>query len=124
MQESTGDVAHVHARQLSVDTGLGLYGIPETNTENGCSTELTWHDIDLASAFTVYIEHRRPDGSDCSADSASDYFGMLAVELTAQTSNAAFCLEPWSSPLILAEASKVSEIEFCVHLNDIHQSGC
>lgn len=109
MQDSTEHVPH--ARQLSVDTTL--YDIPETNTENGRGSELTWHELDLASAFTVYIEHRRPDSSDSTIENANDYFGVLAVELTAQTSNSSFCLEPWSSPLILAEASKVSRILAC-----------
>jgi hypothetical protein len=113
MQDSSERIPH--ARQLSVDTGLGLglYDIPETSSENDRGSELTWHDIDLASAFTVYIEHRRPDGRDSTTENANDYFGVLAVELTAQTSNSSYCLEPWSSPLILTEVSKVKGVWCC-----------
>lgn len=94
-------------RFLSVDTGLDTHDAADTIMDQEGQDELIWHQADAAASFTVYIDHHRVEANDQSIGNADDYFGVLAVELTAQTANHGFSFEPWSSPLILAEAGKV-----------------
>src|SRR3546814_19547422 len=105
-------------RQLSVDTTMEPHAVGETIADHSA-----WPQIDVASSFTVYIEHQRNDANESdnggSLKKIHDFFGVISVELTAQTANHSCNFEPWSSPMILVETSKITDMSFCCLIKNI-----